>query len=358
MKRLVIRCIFLLISSLANGQDAQFTQFYANPLYVNPAFAGSSYTSRLASIYRNQWNAFSGGFTTYSASFDHQFTKQRSGLGVMAMRDIQGSAGFQTTDLAVQYAYIVPISSKLAFRPGLQAGVGMRSIGNQGLFTSEAGQQFTNGAITGISENTAQTLFFPDFAVGGLWYTDALWLGLSAHHLSQPTYSFAGASVKEIVNIKLSAHAGYKIRLGEKPKFRSVYIPQREKSLIPAVNFRQQRTFSQLDVGMYAIFEPIMFGAWYRGIPIIDVGSSFNRDALALLVGINVNDISVGYSYDYTVSGLTNATGGSHEISIVYNWAWGKKARQLKLKSKMFPDMPIPCPNKKGNSYMLSPDDF
>ncbi|MFT4523977.1 MAG: hypothetical protein ACI85F_000118, partial [Bacteroidia bacterium] len=50
------------------AQDPQFTQFYANPLYLNPAFAGSKRCPRVVMNYRNQWPAISGTFVTYSAS--------------------------------------------------------------------------------------------------------------------------------------------------------------------------------------------------------------------------------------------------------------------------------------------------
>ena len=37
------------------AQDPQFTQFYANPLYLNPAFAGTARCPRICMNYRNQW---------------------------------------------------------------------------------------------------------------------------------------------------------------------------------------------------------------------------------------------------------------------------------------------------------------
>ncbi|MFT5922039.1 MAG: hypothetical protein ACI8TS_001371, partial [Flavobacteriales bacterium] len=39
----------------AKAQDPEFTQFYANPLYLNPAFAGTARCPRLVMNYRNQW---------------------------------------------------------------------------------------------------------------------------------------------------------------------------------------------------------------------------------------------------------------------------------------------------------------
>ena len=40
------------------AQDPIFTQFYSNPVYLNPAFTGSNKCPRIVSNYRNQWPSF------------------------------------------------------------------------------------------------------------------------------------------------------------------------------------------------------------------------------------------------------------------------------------------------------------
>ena len=39
-------------------QDPQFTQFYANPLYLAPSFAGATKQHRAAGSFRDQWPGF------------------------------------------------------------------------------------------------------------------------------------------------------------------------------------------------------------------------------------------------------------------------------------------------------------
>ena len=56
--------ICLLGTLSAWAQDPQFTQFYANPLYLNPAFAGTVRCPRAVLNYRNQWPALTGTFVT------------------------------------------------------------------------------------------------------------------------------------------------------------------------------------------------------------------------------------------------------------------------------------------------------
>ncbi len=52
----------------AQAQDPLFTQFYANPTYISPAFAGTSIQSRFAANYRNQWPGIPKPIISYSAA--------------------------------------------------------------------------------------------------------------------------------------------------------------------------------------------------------------------------------------------------------------------------------------------------
>ena len=42
MKAPILLLLSFLLQSLSFAQDAQFSQFYANPIYLNPALAGSA----------------------------------------------------------------------------------------------------------------------------------------------------------------------------------------------------------------------------------------------------------------------------------------------------------------------------
>jgi hypothetical protein len=57
--------------NLAYSQDASFTQSFFNPMYLNPAFAGSNEGLRINANYRNQWTYMPGTYT--STTFFHGF---------------------------------------------------------------------------------------------------------------------------------------------------------------------------------------------------------------------------------------------------------------------------------------------
>ncbi|MFN5148175.1 MAG: type IX secretion system membrane protein PorP/SprF, partial [Flavobacteriia bacterium] len=82
MKRIIGIFAMTVITVCANAQDPTFTQFYANPLYLNPALAGSYGCSRFALNYRNEWPALSGNYVTYSASYDQYFKNISGGFGL------------------------------------------------------------------------------------------------------------------------------------------------------------------------------------------------------------------------------------------------------------------------------------
>src|SRR5262245_8045525 len=80
-------CTLLLPVHDVKAQDPHFTQFYANPLYLNPAFAGSAHCPRINLNYRNQWPALQGQFITASVSYDQQIPSISSGIGLLALSD-------------------------------------------------------------------------------------------------------------------------------------------------------------------------------------------------------------------------------------------------------------------------------
>ena len=61
-------------------------------------------------------------------------------------------------------------------------------------------------------------------------------------------------------------------------------------------------------------------------------------DAIIFLAGYKIEDLHVGYSYDYTISTLAGAVGGAHEISLIYTF--NKLERPKKKKWT-----PVPCPS-------------
>ncbi len=312
------------------GQDPQFSQFYANYLYLAPSFAGLTENNRIALNYRKQWPEIAHGYNTYSVSFDKYFEKFRSGLGILILKDEAGTGRLRSTNFGLQYSYDFEINNKWHIRPGLHFVYTERSINFEDLLWSDQISASENAPVTGevMPLNHLGSL---DFSTSVLTYSDIFWFGASIDHLLQPNHSFYFYDDEDgnpaHTDIKYSVFGGTKFIKNE-----SLLRPV-PTTLQFAFLFKSQKQYKQLDLGVYMHRSPIVMGFWYRGIPFYD--SRYNRDAFTILAGYKIKDISIGYSYDFTVSRLITSTGGSHEISLCYNF----KTKAIKRKPGM-----LPCP--------------
>jgi type IX secretion system PorP/SprF family membrane protein len=300
---LIVGCGFMLvIQTPATAQDAQFSQFYAAPLYLNPAFAGSTNQARVGMNYRNQWPAIDANFRTISAYGDAYLEDYNSGIGALITRDQEGVLGLQSISLTLQYSYNLEITKGLSFRPGFQASIYNRSVNFSQLTFGDQFDPNTGEVVnpTGETVGSGESIFFPDIGVGGLFYTQSAWLGFAATHLTKPNQSLIGENSQ--LPMKLSGHAGYKFFFKPGAIGTGVYARKQERSVAPTLQYRHQGNFDQMDIGMYFTFEPIIIGTWYRGIPFKPVNGYMNNESIVLLVGFTKKgekDIfNIGYSYD------------------------------------------------------------
>lgn len=326
------------------AQDPQFSQFYAAPLYLNPAFAGSTNQARVGINYRNQWPAIDANFTTMSAFFDYFIEDKKSGIGVLLTRDQEGLAGLRSLSLALQYSYDLQITENLGFRPGLQVGVYNRDVNFSRL---TFGDQFDPATGEFIDQPTAETFntnfsrTFFDISAGGLLFTKVAWLGVAANHINRPNQSIIDETSQ--LPMKLSVHGGFKYFMRPGVVGSGVYSRNAERSIAPAFQFRHQGNFDQLDLGVYFTFEPLILGTWYRGVPFKSVNGFVNNESIVLLLGftkLGAKDaINIGYSFDYTISKLGPGSGGAHEFSLVYTWPMRNPRKPPADK------LVIPCPD-------------
>src|SRR5690606_32860129 len=108
-KLLILVC---LCGTVAKAQDPEFSQYYAAPLYLNPAFSGTSVDHRFIANYRNQWPNIPHAFETYAFSYDYNLDIHSGGLGLLLTTDKAGTASLQSTQFNFQYAYKVKLSER------------------------------------------------------------------------------------------------------------------------------------------------------------------------------------------------------------------------------------------------------
>lgn len=315
-----------MLSIKLKGQDPQFTQFYAAPMYLNPAFTGVTYEHRFVANYRNQWPGVSKTYQTMMASYDYNLSNLSSGLGIVVMQDRSGTAGLTHSQFGVNYAYHFKVSKFSEIRMGAGLSYNMKRIDFSKLKFND---QLATGSSTSIEALGYEPLNYVDFNAGVLLNSTEYWLGLSGKHLTQPNASLTGEKVPLPVSISL--HGGYRFIFSQKSK------TQLKKYISPAFNYRHELRNDQLDIGIYYFHLPLNIGVWYRGLPFKTYKPTYaSRESIAILLGFELAEynLRVGYSYDITISKLGVATSyGAHEISLIYEIAQKKKKNKRVLVS-------------------------
>lgn len=306
MKKVYSFIIFALIIVSGYSQDPHFSQFYSNPLYLNPAMAGANVCPRLNLNYRNQWPSIPTNFVTYSVSYDQHVNMLHGGLGLLFVGDNAGSGTLKTNNIGGMYSYKLTINRSMNIAAGISVSYVQKNLDWTNLtFPDQIDPRY--GFVYNTNETPPSELSksFVDFASGIIGYTEKFYLGFSANHLTRPN---EGLNSYTRMPIRYSVHAGGKLSL---ESWGSHKKGIKQTSLSPNIIFMQQGTFQQLNYGMYLNKYPFVGGLWFRQ-------SFTNPDALIFLLGVQQQQFKVGYSYDLTVSKLTNATGGAHEISFTY----------------------------------------
>lgn len=326
--------VFGFLTGKLFAQDPEFSQYYAAPLYLNAAFTGTTNDHRFIANYRNQWPNITNGFVTYALSYDYNLSHLNSGLGLLLVTDKAGTAALKSTLINFQYAYKVKLNDKWILSSGINFGLGQRSIdfnklvfGDQLTFDSDGGAPSDDPVLSNI-ENT--TYF--DFGAGMLAYNRKFWLGFSTWHLNRPNRSLVDEEA--VIPIKLSFHGGVRI-----PLYHGPFKKDRVAAVAPSFVYKQQGHFDQLDLGAYFLYDPVVIGLWYRGIPLQqNVIDNVSQDAFVVILGFQLSKIELMYSYDITVSELGPISGGTHEVALKYKL---HMAANFKTKKR---EKFIPCP--------------
>jgi type IX secretion system PorP/SprF family membrane protein len=322
-KLIYIFGLLLLFVNKLQGVDPQFTQFYSVPLYLGPSFAGATQQHRLSGTIRQQWAAIPGAFSTYALAYDQSFSKYNSGLGLIFMRDVSGSGRLGTSYASILYSYDFVLFNTFHIRPGLSFIYSMYSLDFSKLKFSDQIGPYSSNPNTKVLAPTDENRGNVDGSASSLFYTDKIWVGFTVDHLLKPNLSFYGDQA--FTPIKITFYGGAKI-ISKGRLLKPV-----DETVSLAYLAKYQGDALMLDLGLYWFNSPIVFGAWYRGIPLYN---SNRGDAVAFLVGLKKYDFSLAYSYDFTISRLINSTRGSHEISLIYEFHTQQKKKYHA----------IPCP--------------
>ncbi len=344
MKRLLLSILLVITIMPATvfGQDARFSQYYNNPLLVNPALAGNGIEYvRLTAIYRNQWAGLGDPFTTQGIAVDKVVS--RVGIGGYITRHGAGDAGIRTIAAGGNLSYHLPFGYKESnsLSLGMQVGLISKSFDQSKLtFDNQyapdigydpniaSGETFSN---TGI---TRGDLSFGVFWRRG-WNKKKIrfkpYFGLSIAHLNEPQEIFIEEGNPHPSKLTISAGAGY--MLNDKTEVR------------PSVILMEQGPFSETTFGGMISYELPNKNIVQMGI--------YDRinDAVIAYAGYSINQFMFGFSYDVNTSTLSKSGNGlnAFELSLTYSPKPKKKKKKTPKELDEIREQQKPAATKREN---------
>ena len=335
---LIISLLFYCSSLIA--QDARFSQFYAAPHQLNPAFAATFEGSmRFQVNYRDQWSSLVGNssFRTYVVGADWKqaiASGDEWSLGVHALRDDRVGSGDWTRQQGFLNAAYVKTLSRGYYEDegqyvtvGAQLGAGQQEVDGAALWFSQQYDQeigrpnrgLDNGE-GGLVDGRLQSDLYLDFNAGLMWY--GLWgdgwstyAGAALYHLNQPN-----TAVLPGVNESLARR--WSLQVGAEMPLNKIL------SLLPSIAWMRQQEMHSLMMGgqlRYSHFDwrelAMRIGLWWHRSARLE--EEQRADAMVVSALLEWERWQLGISYDVNVSELQVASDsrGAFELSMQYRLA-------------------------------------
>lgn len=304
-KLFLITCILGYSSLLTKAQDAYFSQFFLNPVYMNPAYSGTMQVPRAGVQYRNQWPGLGNAYTTYFASFDTYLPAITSGIGLLIYNDVQGDGIYQETSFKIAYSKEIRLNREWTMYGSLAAGAQLNALNFDRLVFPDGldpiyGHHLPTSEVVPDQNNH----IFPDFGAGILLFNDKYFFGLAADHLAEPNQSIYSEFQKALPR-KYTAHLEVNI-----PWFKPGHL-RKFCTFNPNFIIQSQGNEQNITFGVYANRKGFSIGLWNRQT----TKQSSDIIAMAGFVG---KQLKTAITYDLNLAGVGLRSQGAIEISISY----------------------------------------
>ncbi|MEQ9440517.1 MAG: type IX secretion system membrane protein PorP/SprF [Cyclobacteriaceae bacterium] len=278
--------------ALQAQQRPIFSQYMFNGLVLNPAYAGNQKQLVVSLVHRDQWINVEGAPKTQSMVTHTALKNRPVGLGLIVSRDQVGI--HDDYSVYASYAY------------KLKLLVGTLSLGLQGGFNYtqsnfESLRRFhqNDPTLTGTV-----TRFSPNFGTGAFYSNST---------------SYAGISIPFLLNNKVYNSTDVLSQASERRYYfitgGHVFTVNDFLKLKPSTLLRYQEGQPLgMDVNLNAFLQDV-----------VNVGGSYRSgDSMIFLFEILLNrSFSFGYTYDHTISRLSQYTNGTHEFMLTYRLGIG-----------------------------------
>lgn len=311
---LAVAAIFIGISAHAQ-KEVQFSHFYHNQLFFNPATAGKEAQTRIGVVYRSQYagyqptnNLDKGGSPT-SQLLTASIPFGKFGVGFYALNDKIGALAQQDVQLGASYKISLPRGS---IAVGARAGLYRQSMDYDQLRPEDPNIDdplFLNGVVSEIK---------PDLSIGLHYESDVFYAGASATHLTKPSYKLGSAEATNPLVTNYYINAGAFISLGYMLEVQPLVLAKMVPGAISA------------EGGALVTFDQRLFGGLtYR-----------NQDAIAIIHAgaylLEDRSLRISGAYDIVMRGDKAKTPTSFEIMLSYAFGAQKSTQKSIIRTPRF----------------------
>lgn len=240
--------IFVVFCTNLWGQDMHFSQFYNNPLNLNPAQAGLFDGShRFTANYRGQWFQVPVPYITFCASYDTRLGLGRKGdyigLGLTANYDQAGDSKLSNSEILGSFAIAKQLNRNQYLIGGAQVGYGQRRFnpsaltfdnqfdGEQFRSVLSSREIFVNTTVSHFSFNAGLSY------VANFGKNNSFQLGAAMYHINQPVWAFNPRRDDARLPIRYSIYSNAIISVNKK------------LDLLPMFQYQNQGAYQELVVG-------------------------------------------------------------------------------------------------------------
>ena len=300
-------CLFFHLNLKAQ-QDAQFTQYIFNPLYFNPAFAGLSKGNTLTAIHRSQWFGYKGTINdggapnTQMVSYNTSAGFWNGGLGFHIVNDNLGPSS--NLELQVSGAYFMPLPNDALLSIGVKVGLFSAGINFDKIVVVNP-----NDKAAGLSGRESQIR--PDVGLGIVYSKGNFFGGISANHLTQPTFDFGQDKIANRLLRHYYLTAGYdyaltpQITITPTLLFRSADLKNYNWDLSALVRYREQ----------------FWGGISYR-----------QSESASVMAGYKIlkdRSLALAYAIDLVLTDRNSKEPTSQEIMLIYTFKTKNKRKKI-----------------------------
>lgn len=290
MKRIVLLFVTLLGLSL-NGMSQQqyvFTNFLLNDYYYNPAIAGSKEGHVANLAYRNQWTGFEDAPVTLIGNVYGSYKDRgKHGYGLSVISDRTGLT--QNTGFYLNYAHHFKLNDELTLGLGVRTGYVQYRVRLYDARLADDGDDVLTGNILSANAwdmHSGFHLYSKDyFVMGGMQH-------MLGDGIEFTTYNSSLARHYTLIG-------GYNYKVKSKDLVLQPSLMLKYTNPVPVqLTFMAKATYQ----------DKYWAGLLYR-----------TQDALGICLGYQLKErLTIGYGFDYSLSGIQNYQSGSHELVFSY----------------------------------------